>query len=125
MNWVDIIFISAKTGQRLEKIFYEAELIFEQYSKELSQEELNEAVRGAFTRKPYTSKGRTLKLKKCTQITTKPPLFIISVNYTKLVHFSYERFIENYLREKFGFHGTPIILKFREFNKKIENTKEC
>jgi GTP-binding protein len=118
MNWADIIFISAKTGQRLEKIFYEAELIFKEYSKELPQEELSEVIRDAFAKKSYISKGRTLKLKNCVQINARPPLFIIFVNDASLVHFSYERFIENCLRKKFGFRGTPIVLKFRKFAKK-------
>jgi GTP-binding protein len=118
MNWADIIFISAKTGQRLDRIFQEAELVFKQYSKELTKEELNEAIRDALARKPYTSKGRTLKIKEYAQVASKPPVFIFSVNDTDLVHFSYERFLENCLRAKFSFHGTPIVLKFRNYYKK-------
>ncbi|MDR1926717.1 MAG: ribosome biogenesis GTPase Der [Endomicrobium sp.] len=115
MNWADIIFISAKTGQRLEKIFQEAELVFKQYSKELTQEELNEVIRDALTRKTYISKGKTLKFKEYAQVASKPPVFVFSVNDIELVHFSYERFLENCLRSRFGFHGTPIILKFRKY----------
>jgi GTP-binding protein len=115
MNWADIIFISAKTGQRLEKIFQEAELVFKQYSKELTQEELNEVIRYALTRKTYTSRGKTLKFKEYAQVASKPPVFVFSVNDIELVHFSYERFLENCLRSRFGFHGTPIILKFRKY----------
>jgi GTP-binding protein len=118
MNWADIIFISAKTGQRLDRIFLEAKLVFKQYSKELTMEELNEVIRDALTRKPYTSKGKTLKIKEYAQIASKPPVFVFSVNDTNLVHFSYERFLENCLRTKFGFHGTPIVLKFRNCYKK-------
>jgi GTP-binding protein len=118
MNWADIIFISAKTGQRLDKIFQEAELVFKQYSKELTKEELNEVISDALARKPYTRKGKTLKIKEYAQIASKPPVFIFSVNDTDLVHFSYERFLENCLRAKFGFHGTPIVLKFRNYYKK-------
>jgi GTP-binding protein len=121
MSWVDIIFISAKTGQRLDRIFQEAELVFKQYSKELTKEELNEVIRDAFARKPCTSKGRTLKLKEYAQTASKPPVFIFSVNDRTLVHFSYERFLENCLRAKFGFHGTPIVLKFRNCYKKNLN----
>jgi GTP-binding protein len=115
MDWADIIFISAKTGQRLEKVFSEAELVFKQHSKQLTQEELNEVVREAVARKPYTSKGKTLKLKEYAQVATKPPVFIFSVNDMELVHFSYERFLENCLRQRFGFYGTPIVLKFRPY----------
>ncbi|MDR3257148.1 MAG: ribosome biogenesis GTPase Der [Endomicrobium sp.] len=118
MHWADIIFISAKTGQRLDKVFQEAELVFKQYSKELTQEELNEVIRDALARKPYTSKGKTLKLKEYAQVASKPPIFIFSVNDIELVHFSYERFLENCLRERFGFYGTPIVLKFRRYYKK-------
>jgi GTP-binding protein len=118
MNWADIIFISAKTGQRLDRVFQEAEFVFKQYSKELTEEELNEVIRGALARRPYTSKGRTLKIKEYAQVASKPPVFIFSVNDTDLVHFSYERFLENCLRSKFGFRGTPIVLKFRNYYKK-------
>ncbi|MDR2425887.1 MAG: ribosome biogenesis GTPase Der [Endomicrobium sp.] len=115
MNWADIIFISAKTGQRIEKVFNEAELVFKQYSKQVLQEELNEAIREAAARKPYMSKGKTLKLKEFAQVASKPPVFIFSVNDMELVHFSYERFLENSLRHRFGFYGTPIVLKFRPY----------
>ncbi|MDR3071339.1 MAG: ribosome biogenesis GTPase Der [Endomicrobium sp.] len=122
MSWVDTIFISAKTGQRLEKIFCEAESVFKQYSKELTQEELDEVIRDATARKPYTSKGKILKFKECTQVSSKPPVFVFSVNDIELVHFSYKRFIENCLRTRFGFYGTPIVLKFRQYYKrKLKN----
>ncbi|MDR3306978.1 MAG: ribosome biogenesis GTPase Der [Endomicrobium sp.] len=118
MSWADIIFISAKTGQRLERVFQEAEIVFQQYSKQLTQEELNEVIRDALARKPYTSKGKTLKLKEYAQVAARPPVFIFSVNDMELVHFSYERFLENCLRDRFGFHGTPIALKFRKYYRK-------
>jgi GTP-binding protein len=118
MDWADIIFISAKTGQRLEKVFTAAETVYQQHSILLTQEELNELVRYALGKKVYTSKGKTLKLKEYSQVAVKPPVFIFSVNDIELVHFSYERFIENCLRENHGFHGTPIILKFRPCYKK-------
>jgi GTP-binding protein len=118
MSWTNIVFISAKTGQRLERIFQEAEIVFKQYTKQLTQEELNEVVRDALIRKPYISKGKTLKLKEYSQVAAKPPVFIFSVNNINLVHFSYERFLENCLRDKFGFRGTPIVLKFRKHCRK-------
>jgi len=117
MSWADILFISAKTGQRLERIFSEAELVFKQHSKEIPPEELNDAIREAVAERPYTSKGKTLKLKEYAQVATKPPVFIFSVNDMELVHFSYERFLENRLRQRFGFYGTPIVLKFRPYYK--------
>ena len=118
MNWADIIFISAKTGQRLDKIFQEAELVFKQYSKGLAKEELSGVIRDALAEKPYASKGKVLKLKEYAQVASKPPVFIFSVNDIELVHFSYKRFLENRLRARFGFYGTPIILKFRKYYKK-------
>jgi GTP-binding protein len=118
MSWAGIIFISAKTGNRLDRVFQEAEMVFEQYAKQLTQEELNEVIRDALARKPYTGKGKTLKLKEYAQVAVKPPVFIFSVNDMELVHFSYERFLENCLRDKFGFHGTPIVLKFRKYYRK-------
>jgi GTP-binding protein len=122
MNWANIIFVSAKTGQRLERVFQEAELMFEQYSKELAQQEFNETITDAIARKPYISKGKTLKFKEYAQVATKPPVFIFSVNDVKLVHFSYKRYLENCLRMKFGFRGTPIVLKFRKYyRKKVES----
>ncbi|MDR0978064.1 MAG: ribosome biogenesis GTPase Der [Endomicrobium sp.] len=118
MSWVDIIFISAKTGQRLERVFLEAECVFRQYSKELTQEELNEFVRNTLMKRTYTTKGKTLKIKEYAQVASKPPVFIFSVNDVKLVHFSYKRFIENCLRTEFGFQGTPLVLKFRKYYKR-------
>ncbi len=115
MNWADIIFISAKTGQRVEKIFKEAELVYKQHSKIVTQEELNELVRDAVAKKAYARKGKVLKFKEYAQVATKPPVFIFSVNDMELVHFSYERYLENTFRQRFGFYGTPIVLKFRQY----------
>ena len=115
MNWADVIFISAKTGQRLERIFKEAELVYKQYTKQLTQEELNEVIRDAVAAKPLVRKGKVLKFKEYAQVATKPPVFIFSVNDMELLHFSYERFLENRFRERFGFYGTPIVLKFRPY----------
>ncbi|MDR0978234.1 MAG: ribosome biogenesis GTPase Der [Endomicrobium sp.] len=115
MSWADVIFISAKTGQRLEKVFQEAEIVFQQYSRLLTQGEVNEVVRDALAKKPYISKGKTLKLKEYAQVSTKPPVFVFSVNDMELVHFSYKRFLENRIRDRFGFHGTPLILRFRQY----------
>ncbi|AKL97920.1 ribosome biogenesis GTPase Der [Endomicrobium proavitum] len=115
MDWADVVFISAKTGQRLERIFQEAEIVYRQYNRQLTQEELNALVRDAVARKPLVRKGKVLKFKEYAQVAVKPPVFIFSVNDLELLHFSYERFLENFFRERFGFHGTPIVLKFRQF----------
>jgi GTP-binding protein len=116
MRWASIIFISAKTGQRLDKVLQEAELVFKQYSKELTYKELSDTVTYALARKPYKSKGKTLRFKKYAQVASRPPVFIFSINSAEPVHFSYKRFFENCFREKFNFYGTPIVLKFRNRN---------
>ncbi|MDR3049937.1 MAG: ribosome biogenesis GTPase Der [Elusimicrobiota bacterium] len=113
MSWAQVIFLSAKTGQRIDRVFSQADIVYEQYKREISQEELSMAIRAAIERKPYISKGKTLKIKNYAQVAARPPTFVFTVNDTELVHFSYERFIENFLRERFGFDGTPITLKFR------------
>ncbi|MDR3111662.1 MAG: ribosome biogenesis GTPase Der [Elusimicrobiota bacterium] len=114
MSWADIIFISAKTSQRLDKIFQNVEDVFKEYSKQLAPEEFNCAIQEALTKKVYISKGKTLKLKEYSQVAIRPPVFMFSVNNLDLVHFSYERFLENFLRGKFSFKGTPLFLKFRK-----------
>ncbi|MDR2666212.1 MAG: ribosome biogenesis GTPase Der [Endomicrobium sp.] len=118
MCWADIVFISAKTKQRINKIFQEADIVFEQFSKRVAENELDEVIRDVVMRKPYVSKGKTLKFKEYLQVASKPPTFVFSVNDITLVHFSYKRFIENCLRDRFKFHGSPIILKFRKYYRK-------
>jgi len=115
MNWADLVFISAKTGQRVERIFQEAELVYKQYCRQIPDAELSDAVNEAIARKTFTRKGKSLKIKEFAQVAVKPPVFIFSVNDLELVHFSYERFMENCLRERFSFYGTPIVLKFRKY----------
>ncbi|MGE4384722.1 MAG: ribosome biogenesis GTPase Der [Endomicrobiaceae bacterium] len=118
LNWADIIFISAKTGQRIDRIFRLAPLIYKEYSRLVTQEELNDVIRHAVAKTPYTRKGKILKIKEAEQLISKPPTFRFSVNDLELLHFSYRRYIENNLRERFSFKGTPIVLKFRQFAKK-------
>jgi GTP-binding protein len=115
MRWAGVVFISAKTGQRLSRVFQQAEFVFKQYSKELTYKELSDTVAYAFSRKPYTSKGKTLRFKKCAQVASKPPIFVFSINSAEPVHFSYKRFLENCFRERFNFCGTPIVLKFKNY----------
>ncbi len=117
LDWADIIFISAKTRQRVDRIFKLAPTIYKEYSKMVPQEELNEAMRYATDKTPFTRKGKVLKIKDIEQPISKPPTFRIAVNDLELVHFSYKRYLENILRERFSFKGTPIILKFREISK--------
>ncbi|MDD2523505.1 MAG: ribosome biogenesis GTPase Der [Endomicrobiia bacterium] len=117
LDWADIIFISAKTKQRIDRIFRVAPLIYQEYSKLVTQEELNDVIRSAVGRTPYSRKGKKLKIKEAEQLISKPPTFRFSVNDLELLHFSYRRYLENCLRERFSFQGTPIILKFRQITR--------
>ena len=117
LNWADIVFVSAKTKQRVDRIFRLAPLVYKEYSKMISQEDLNEFLRDAISKNPYSRKGKQLKIKEVEQLISKPPTFRCAVNDLELVHFSYQRYLENLLREKFSFKGTPILLKFRQIPK--------
>lgn len=114
MDWADIVFISAKTGQRINKIFERAQDVYKQFCLEVDPARLNEVIGKAISDKPFIWSGKVLKLREWAQIGSKPPLFMFGVNNIKLVHFSYERFLENRLRDAFGFKGSPIVLKFRK-----------
>ena len=125
LNWADIVFVSAKTKQRVDRIFRLAPLVYKEYSKMIPQEDLNEFLREAVNKNPYSRKGKQLKIKEVEQLISKPPTFRFAVNDLELVHFSYQRYLENLLREKFSFKGTPILLKFRQIPKsKFKNYVE-
>lgn len=115
MSWADILFISAKTGQRINKVFERAQGVYEQFCLQVDPTRLNEVINRAISDKPFIWNGKVLKVKEWAQIGSKPPMFMFGVNNIKLVHFSYERFLENRLRDAFGFRGTPIVLKFRKY----------
>jgi GTP-binding protein len=115
LSWATIIFLSVKTKQRLKNVFYESELVFNEYSKTISQIELNKIVNDIILKKIYKKNSETLKIKKCIQVKSRPPVFVFFVNNVKLIHFSYKRFIENCFRKNFGFHGTPIFFKFKKY----------
>ncbi|MFH1368888.1 MAG: ribosome biogenesis GTPase Der [Elusimicrobiota bacterium] len=110
--WSKVVFMSAKTGQRTEKILDEVYGIYQEYSKTADSDRIKEVFENAFARNPFSQKGEMLKLTKVSQTGTRPPHFTLLVNKTELVHFSYRRYLTNILRENFGFTGTPIVLKF-------------
>lgn len=112
--WVKLILISAKTGQRTEKILSEAQAAYAEYSKVAPNDELVEKIRDAERRKPFSRQGQLLKIKKVAQEGICPPRFSFTVNDTALVHFSYKRYLENNIRDAFGFFGTPIVLRFHK-----------
>ncbi|MDR2709107.1 MAG: hypothetical protein LBC07_03945, partial [Elusimicrobiota bacterium] len=85
------------------------------YSKQVDPIALREAIKSALETRPFSSKGKGLKIKEWAQVSVKPPFFVFEVNDKELVHFSDERYLANCLREAFGFYGTPIFLKFRQY----------
>lgn len=115
MTYAPIVFISAKTGQRVERIYELINYVNEQSSMRISTGMLNDVLNEATTRvQPPTDKGRRLKIYYMTQTGVKAPTFVLFVNEEELFHFSYQRYIENKLREVFGFEGTPIKLVIRQ-----------
>ncbi|MCK9582317.1 MAG: ribosome biogenesis GTPase Der [Endomicrobiales bacterium] len=114
ISWTKIIYISAKTGLRTERILDEVSEIYTQYSKTVPQEELKEVSLQAESRKPYSRFGKVLRIQEVMQTGTKPPKFTYIFNDLEILHFSYKRYIENSLREHFGFVGSPISLDFRD-----------
>ncbi|MDO4945529.1 MAG: ribosome biogenesis GTPase Der [Ruminococcus sp.] len=115
MSYVPFVFISAKTGLRMDKLFETIKYVAEQNSVRIPTGRLNEVLAYATSRvQPPSDKGRRLKIYYMTQASTKPPTFIFFVNRADLYHFSYQRYIENQIRETFGLDGTPIVFKIRE-----------
>lgn len=118
MLYAPILFISAKTGQRVDKIFEMAKYVANQNATRISTGMLNDVVNDATARvQPPSDKGRRLKIYYITQASVKPPTFIVFVNDKRLAHFSYIRYLENQLRSTFGFEGTPIRFIIREKSK--------
>ena len=118
MDYVDYIFISAKTGQRTHKLLSMVKEINGSASKRITTGVLNDTLSDAMQlNEPPTKNGRRLKIKYAAQVAVKPPTFILFVNDQKLMHFSYKRYLENSFREAFGFRGTPINLILREKEK--------
>jgi len=124
LRWVPVVFISAKTGQRVHRVLDEAIGVEAERQKRVPTGRLNEVVERAVTEHPPTShKGRQLRVYYATQAAVAPPTFIFFVNDPDLMHFSYERFLENTLREAFGFRGTTVRLRFRPRKKEEEEPK--
>lgn len=115
MSYVPFIFISAKTGQRVEKLFDMINDVNRQNSMRVSTGMLNDVLSYATTRvQPPSDKGRRLKIYYMTQPSTKPPTFVVFVNRADLFHFSYQRYLENQIRQTFGLTGTPVRFITRE-----------
>lgn len=119
MMYAPILFVSVKTGQRVEKVFELIKYAANQASTRISTGMLNDLLNEATSMvQPPSDKGKRLKLFYITQADVKPPTFVIFVNDAELFHYSYERYIENQLRKSFGFEGTPIRFIHREKNEK-------
>ncbi|MCR4955920.1 MAG: ribosome biogenesis GTPase Der [Lachnospiraceae bacterium] len=115
MSYAEIMFVSAKTGQRLNQIYDMIDVVIENNSMRVATGVLNEIMSEAVAmQQPPTDKGKRLKLYYITQASTKPPTFVIFVNDKKLMHFSYERYLENRIRDTFGFRGTSLKFIIRE-----------
>jgi GTP-binding protein len=111
MSYAPIVFVSAKTKQRLQKLLPVVIQVSEQHSLRIQTHMLNDVVSDAVAyNSPPTDKGRRMRINYATQVTVKPPSFVLFVNDPELMHFSYERYLENKIRAAFGFEGTPIRL---------------
>jgi GTP-binding protein len=115
LSWADIVFASAKTGQRVERVLREARRVAEERYRRVPTGELNRLVNDAVREHPPAHvRNRLPKLFYATQVAVAPPTFVIFVNDPELIHFSYKRYLENRIRAEYGFLGTPIRLIFRQ-----------
>lgn len=115
LTYAPVLFVSALTGQRVEKLFPLINSVNAENSKRVTTSMLNEVIDEAITLvQPPSDKGRRLKIYYATQVSTRPPTFVVFCNSVKLFHFSYQRYIENQLRKNFGFEGTPVRILPRE-----------
>lgn len=109
LDFAPIVFVSAKTKQRLNKLLPVIEQVAENHAMRIKTSVLNDCIMDAIAMNPIpTHKGRRVKISYATQVSVKPPTFVIFVNDAELLHFSYQRYLENQIRQTFGFQGTPI-----------------
>ena len=119
LSYAPVLFISAKTGQRVDKLFDLINHVAEQNAMRVSTSILNQVINEAIAIvQPPTDKGKRLKIYYGTQASTKPPTFVIFVNNKELFHFSYERYLVNQIRKEFDLEGTPVRIIVREKNEK-------
>ena len=118
MPWAPIVFISAKTGQRLDSLFEAIVRAAQNNAMRITTGSLNDVLSAAMLRvQPPTDKGKRLKIFYITQASVSPPTFVFFVNDAELFHFSYQRYLENQIRDTFGLSGTPIRFIIREREK--------
>ena len=119
MPYAEIVFISAQTGQRVSKLFETIDMVIENQTMRVATGVLNEIMAEAVAmQQPPSDKGKRLKLYYITQVSVKPPTFVIFVNDKQLMHFSYTRYLENKIRDTFGFKGTSLKFIIRERKEK-------
>ena len=117
MDYIMPVYVSAKTGQRTDKILDVAALVLENATRRVSTGQLNDLILDCvMASEPPSVNGRRLKIKYATQISSNPPTFVLFVNEMDLMHFSYKRYLENNIRKTFDFRGTPIRIVVRENN---------
>ncbi len=121
MSYVPMLFISALTGQRVNRVLDTVDEVYAESCRRITTGTLNDIVNEAVSmNEPPSDKGRRLRIYYATQVAVKPPTFVVFVNDATLVHFSYERYLENYFRKSFGLNGTPLRLYFRNRRKEEE-----
>ena len=121
MLYAPVIFLSALTGARVSGLFQMIQEVYKQNTSRITTGNLNAVLADATARvQPPTDKGRRLKIYYMTQAGTKPPHFVIFCNDARLFHFSYQRYLENQIRDTFGMEGTPIRLTIRQKGEKEE-----
>ena len=119
MMYAPVLFVSALTNQRMNKILETVDYVASEHAKRVSTSALNDVIGEAvMLNQPPSDKGRRLKIYYGSQTGTKPPKFTLFINDKQLTHFSYQRYLENKIRENFGFEGTPVQFEYREKNKK-------
>ncbi|MCI9489732.1 MAG: ribosome biogenesis GTPase Der, partial [Dorea sp.] len=117
--YAEIMYVSAMTGQRLNKLYDVIDMVIENQTLRVATGVLNEILMEAVAlQQPPSDKGKRLKLYYITQVSVKPPTFVIFVNDRELMHFSYQRYLENKIREAFGFRGTSLKFFVRERKEK-------
>ena len=113
--YAEIMYVSAQTGQRLQQIYDRIDMVIENQTMRIATGVLNEIIMEAVAmQQPPSDKGKRLKLYYATQVAVKPPTFVLFVNDRELMHFSYTRYLENKIREAFGFRGTSLKFFVRE-----------
>ena len=122
MSYAPILFISVLTGKRMDNVIGEAKIVAENRKKRIPTGQLNSLIMDAVMMQQTPSdKGKHLRIYYVAQISTEPPLFSFKINSRELMHFSYARYLENKIRDAYGFEGTPIKFVFKEKGKRDDD----